>query len=180
VIQWPILRPLIILLALNVVGMLFSALTDVVFERDPGDGRSIILFWSLYNVVVLGASMAVCIETPRSRTSPQITPESVGLLVSGRTTRGWLMRLTVEDAWVRGGPRTQPGDEVVVEIDAVGAVPASVTRIELSGFALALRPSHEQRAAILRRLHTRIRAPGTQRTHLASVVTGAFRRLTRN
>ena len=179
VVQWPILRPLLILLGLNVAGLLFSAVTDVVFERDPGDGRSVILFWSFYNILVLAIAMAVCIETPRSRIAAQIFPEIVRLIADGHTMRAWVMRLTAEDAWVRGGPMARPGDEMAVEIDAVGMVVASVTRVEPSGFAVALRPTPGQRAAILRKLHTRVGAAGTQQTRLTSVVTGAFRRVVR-
>ncbi len=179
VVQWSILRPLLILLGLNIAGLLFSAVTDVVFEHDPGDGRSVVLFWSFYNIVVLAVAMAVCIETSRSHIATQILPEIVRLIANGHTLRAWVMRLTVDDAWVRGGPMARPGDEVSVEIDTVGQVAASVTRVEPSGFAVALRPTHGQRAAILRKLHTRIGAAGTQQTRLTSVITGAFRRVIR-
>lgn len=85
VIQWPILRPLLILLVLNVIGMLFSSLRDIVFERDPGEGQSVILFWSLYNVVVIAATIAVCVETPRTHVVLTIAPEVVQV-IRGRET----------------------------------------------------------------------------------------------
>ena len=75
VVQWPLLRPLLALFALTVAGLLFSPVTGVVFDRDAGDGKWVILFWTFYNLVVLGVAMAVCVEPPRAGTSARVTPE---------------------------------------------------------------------------------------------------------
>ena len=176
VVQWPILKPLLIILALNVAGMLFASLTDVVFERDAGDGRFVILVWSLYNVLVLTVTAAVCVEIPRAGTAPRLAPEPVRVLTGERTVPGWLMRLTPADTWVRGGPSVTVGEAVTLEIADVGPVAASVSRIDGSGFSLALAPTPAQRTDILRKLHTREGKAGTQRTSLNLLVKGAMRR----
>jgi cellulose synthase (UDP-forming) len=176
IVQWPLLKPLIIMLVLNISGLLFSALTDVVFERDPGDGRAIIIFWSFYNIVVLTATMAVCIEKPRNAEAPRISPESLSVISRGRSTPGWLMRLTPDDAWVRGGPTVDEGESLAVDLGEVGRVLASVTRIETSGFAIALRPSAQQRVAILQKLHTRVGNTGTLETNIWMVIVAIIRR----
>jgi cellulose synthase (UDP-forming) len=167
---------LLILLGLNVFGMLFSGLTDVAFDRDAGDGRFVILAWSLYNVVVLIVAATVCVEIPRAETAPRLPPEPARIVLGRRNALGWIMRLTPEDCWIRGGPRLKMGEPLELNIETVGLVRAAVTRVEPSGFALALEPTAEQRTAILRKLHTREGNAGTQRTSLRLVVGGAVRR----
>lgn len=176
VVQWPILRPLLVLLALNLGGLLFSSLTGVVFERDPGTGRAVILFWSLYNVVVLVVTMAVCVEAPRVHVALPITPEPVRVLAHGRATLAWITQLTAGDAWLRGGPALAPGDAIELEIDAVGRVRAAVTRTEADGSVVDLHPTLAQRADILRKLHTRSGNVGVQSTDFGSMIAGALRR----
>jgi cellulose synthase (UDP-forming) len=64
VVQWPLLRPLAIIFILTLAGIFFTSATDIQFDRDAGDGVWVVLFWTLYNLLVLGVAMAVCIEVP--------------------------------------------------------------------------------------------------------------------
>jgi cellulose synthase/poly-beta-1,6-N-acetylglucosamine synthase-like glycosyltransferase len=175
-VQWPVMRPLLAMLVLNIAGILFSSLTDVVFDHDPGDGRSVILLWSLYNVVVLSVAVIVCVDLPRARVAPRFIPEPARLITDGHGVSAWLMRLTTEDGWLRGGPFLNVGERLDVEVCDVGRVAAEVTRVEQSGFAVALHPTREQRAALLRKLHTREARVSARRTNLGLMIGGAFRR----
>jgi cellulose synthase (UDP-forming) len=179
VVQWPLLNPLLALFLLTIAGLFFSPATDIVFDRDAGDGKWVILVWSFYNLLVLGVGMAVCIELPRARTGTHMPPERVGVRVEGAVTGGWLMRLALEDGWVRGGPFLVPGAACTIDIPKVGAVAAKVTRIEAGGFAVALAPDDAQRSAILAKLHTREGAAGTLRTNVGGLFAGLAFRATR-
>jgi len=52
VVQWPLMKPLLAIFLLTIAGLLVSVITDVVFDRDAGDGKSIILFWTLVTAQV--------------------------------------------------------------------------------------------------------------------------------
>ena len=180
VVQWPLLKPLLGLFALTVAGLFFSPVTDVVFDRDAGDGKWVILFWTFHKLAVLGVAMAVCVEPPRAGDATRLRPERAVVHAEGAATVAWLMRLTPADAWLRGGPLLQPGQGCAVEIEAVGRVPAEVARTEVGGFAVALRPDAAQRAAVLAKLHTREGASGTVRTAPGGMVTGLLARVSRS
>jgi cellulose synthase (UDP-forming) len=176
VVQWPMLWPVLTVFLLTCAGLLFTPVTDAVFERDAGDGKSVIVTWTLYNLVVLAATMAVCIEMPRSSSANAAAPVAVTVRGGGAIMRGWAMRLTAEDAWIRGAPVPGVGAAVEIDLPGVGPVPADVTRGEAAGVALALRPAAGQRAALLHLLHTRENAAGTLRTDLPGLASGLLGR----
>lgn len=180
VVQWPLLLPMLVVFVLTVTGLLYSIVTDVVFERDPGDGKSVILTWTLYNLAVLAATMAVCVELPRRASANAQGALPVVVRFGAGLMRGWAMRLTAEDAWIRGGPVPPRGTEVEVELPGIGAVPARVLREEPAGVSLALAPDAEQRAALLAALHTREGAAGTMRTRLGGLLIGLSGRIIRS
>lgn len=179
VIQWPFIRPMLVLFLLTVAGLLFSPLTDIVFDRDPGEGKWVILFWTLYNLAVLLVGMAVCVELPRVSTAPRIRPERVRVHGAEIAGSAWIMRLTPSEAWLRGGPFLDPGSRCEVEIVGIGRIHATVTRIEPSGFAVSLKPEEVQRTAILAKLHTQEGAAGTTRTSPIGLLQGVAMRLIR-
>jgi cellulose synthase (UDP-forming) len=156
--------------ALTLGGLFFTPATDIVFDRDAGDGKWVILAWTIYNLVVLAVAMAVCVELPRAGAAPRIEPERVVLHAQGRDGSAWLMRLTAGDAWLRGGPFLAAGETLEVAIEGVGRVRAEVTRVEPSGSALRLHPDEAQRTALLVKLHTRIGAAGTTQTDMGGLV----------
>jgi cellulose synthase (UDP-forming) len=176
VVQWPILWPILLLFVLNYFGLLFSGLTDIVFDRDPGEGRAIIVTWSLYNLVVLNIAALVCIEPPRAQLATSFTAEIVRISAGREIIQAWVIRLTTEEAWIRGAAFLTPGREVYIDIEAVGCLLAIVKCSNVSGLELNLQPSPAQRAAILRKLHTRVGAAGTQRASPTMLVIGALRR----
>jgi cellulose synthase (UDP-forming) len=176
VVQWPLLWPLLGVFVLTVAGLLFSIVTDVVFDRDAGDGKIVIIAWTLYNLAVLGVTMAVCVELPRTASANSAGPVAVTVRGDGPTMRGWAMRVTAEDAWVRGGPLPALGAEVEIDLPEVGHIPARVVRREAAGLSLALAPSPAQRAALLGWLHTREGAAGTMQTRMGGVLAGVIAR----
>lgn len=171
VIQWPFLWPMLVIFLLTLGGLFFSSATDIYFERDAGDGKWVIIGWTIYNLIVLAVAMAVCVELPRAGTATRIRPERVVVQTPGKTGSAWLMRLTTNDAWLRGGPLLSIGDSLEVEIADVGRVQARVTRVEASGSAVELQPDEAQRTALLVKLHTRVGAAGTTRTDMSGIFT---------
>jgi len=109
--------------------------------------------------------MVVCVELPRASAARQITPEPVRLVTAGVFGAGWIMRLTPEDAWIRGGPFLSLGDDVQMEVSGIGHLQCTVKRVEPSGFAVSVWPDPTQRALILKKLHTREGVHGTTQTH---------------
>ena len=179
VVQWTLIRPLAAVFLLTVAGLLFSGATDIVFDRDAGDGKWIILFWTLYNLAVLAVSISVCVELPRAATAPHIEPERVSVRHAGREHGAWIMRLTPEDAWINGGPAVAAGDAAEIGIPGVGNVAGTVARTERGGFSVLLLPDAGQRTAVLAKIHTRRGQHSTMRIEMGPLAAGLLRRFTR-
>jgi hypothetical protein len=117
------------------------------------------------------------VEVPRDRTVPEITPERAAVALGDRRFAGWLVRLTAEEAWIRGGPAVAEGDAGRIEIAGVGEMPARVARIRPRGFALAIEPDDVQRRRIVTKLHTQAGKHGTLRFDITGIVTGFVTRM---
>ena len=179
IIQWGLLRPPAIIFVLTLIGVFFTSATDIEFDRDAGDGKWVVLFWTIYNLAVLLVAMAVCVEIPRARTVPEIAPERARLQFADGEASAWLVRLTPLEAWIRGGPKVQEGMTFGIEIDGVGLVPAKVAQIRARGAAIALQPDEEQRRRIVAKLHTKPGRHGTLRIDVGGIAGGFWRRMIR-
>ena len=179
VVQWPLLRPLLVLFVLTVLGLFFSTATDVVFDRDAGEGKWVVLFWTFYNLAVLALAMVVCVEQPRADETMTLAPERVALRASGTTFSAWLVRLGTGEAWLRGGPLVAAGTPCGLDIPGIGRIAGAVIKAEAQGSKILLQPDEEQRAAILAKLHTRDGAVRTTRTDTRGLVVALLRRAMR-
>ncbi|KAF1047128.1 MAG: Cellulose synthase catalytic subunit [UDP-forming] [Herbaspirillum frisingense] len=73
--DWTLARPYIVLLGLNVLGMLFG-----IWQLATGDNGAVTtilinMAWTLYNIVISSASMAVASETRQVRSEPRVAAE---------------------------------------------------------------------------------------------------------
>src|ERR1700730_16384738 len=72
-VQWRGLVGFGLLLGLTILGMLYGSLADFTPERQDAGPTAIVVFWSVYNIVVLLFAMAVCVEFPRYRGEERVT-----------------------------------------------------------------------------------------------------------
>lgn len=172
VVQWGVMRPLLVFAGLTIAGLLFAPLTDVVFARDPGEGKIIILFWTFYNLAVLGVSLAVCVELPREQiTGAAFSPETALVYTPDLSYPVWLTRLSIARARVRGGEGLKEGDPLRIEISYVGFLNATVSVLHEDGFSMVFALQDGERALLLTKLHT---GAGGHRTVRTSVFGLAF------
>jgi cellulose synthase (UDP-forming) len=73
--DWKLARPYIILLMLNVLGMLFGFWQLVMGEQNAVATILINMVWTLYNIIISSASMAVASETRQVRNEPRVAAE---------------------------------------------------------------------------------------------------------
>jgi cellulose synthase (UDP-forming) len=179
VMQWPIARPFALLFGLTVLGLTLPVFVDAGFTHTAtaGDGIRIVLFWSVYNLTVLAVAMLACIERPRAN-RPLRSPIELALLsVNGREFRSWVLDLGVDQARVRGPYGLAGGEKGTIELGGVGNVAAAVSGIFADGYRLDLKPTEEQRAQLLRKIHAAHAAPGTTRGDLGIMIRGWMRSL---
>jgi len=172
-VQWRLLAPFAILLGLTLVGLTLGMVSDRFAFYDAGDGKAVVLFWTVYNAAVLALCVLAGVELPRREAHVADRPERAILAVEGEAPRRvWLASLAMDEARVRGRALA-PGTRAVLRVIGLGDIDATVLDPEAEatqdGARLMLTPSPEVRAAMMRRLYAEGGAPG-----VLAVRPGAF------
>ncbi len=175
-VQWALLLPYLCLLVLTLVGLLVGIMFDSFAFYDAGDGKSVILFWTLYNAVVLGVLVIACVELPRRERHIADKPERAIFVAEGKPGRVWLVGLTRDATRIRGHVYRQ-GTRGILRIRDVGDVRAIVLEATEDGARLALLPDEAQQHAFLRRFYTEGDAPGVISVRLTALLEDLARRL---
>jgi cellulose synthase (UDP-forming) len=174
-VHWRLMAPFAALLGLTLGGLSLSLITDYTYAQSAGDGRVVILFWTLYNVAVLSLTMALCVERPRPPHSMREGAENADIEARGHLFPAWVLEASAERARVRGPSGLSRGDKAVLCLEGVGRVKAEVAELRNDGYVLKLLPNTDQRAALFGKLHCVAGAPGTVRGSLSGVLMGLMR-----
>lgn len=178
VVQWPLLRFFAILFALTVGGLCIPFVADYNDAAAAGDGRFVILSWSVYNLAVLSMAMVVCFERPRFSHPMLNAPEPAEMRIGDSLMPVWVYELSADRAVIRGPSKSEPGRATTLHLQDVGAIDAEITAETQLGFIAKLMPSTAQKTAILTKLHTASKAPGTMTGSITGIASGLLRRLT--
>ncbi|WP_138469520.1 glycosyltransferase [Poseidonocella sp. HB161398] len=160
VVQWRLMMPFLIAFAVTFVGVCLGIFSDLFAYNDAGDGKWVILFWSVYNLIVLAVTALACIELPRSEIHVADKPERVTFHVDGMEWYLWITSLTMDTVRLRGV--TFPSEtRGTLEIEGVpGEVEAYVIATTSDGARLQLLPDDAQREAFFVRFYAEGSAPG--------------------
>jgi cellulose synthase (UDP-forming) len=181
IIQWPVMRPFLVLIGLTVGGLLVSLQSDFIFNTASaaGDGKIIVMFWTIYNLLVLLVAISACIERPRANRPQRQAVEPIVLILNGREHAGWLLNLGLNGARISGPSMLTLEAEGRLRIESIGDVPARVLKTTRDGYRLSLTPTLGQREMVNAKLHTMPAAPGTDAGDIGLMIKELARALTR-
>jgi cellulose synthase (UDP-forming) len=103
-VHWGLIARFGLFAGLTLAGMLYASLADYAPERQSAGSTAIILFWSLYNVVVLLLAMAACVELPRYRGEERLAtsePVQCGPAPARSRHRSPTYRPRAHGSWLR-------------------------------------------------------------------------------
>ncbi|AOO81603.1 glycosyltransferase [Bosea vaviloviae] len=181
IVQWPMMRPFIVFFGLTVGGLVMNLSSDFLVNNAAraGDGMVVVMFWTVYNLLVLLVAIAACIEQPRPDRPMRQIIEPVTLTVAGEAHRGWLVNLGVGGARISGPSGLSVGAQGSLRLPIIGEIAARVIAPTLDGYRIRLTPSEEQRERIIARLHTAAVPPGTGKGDIGQMIRELARALTR-
>ena len=177
VVQWRLMAPFAVMFALTFGGLTIGIFSDRFAFGDAGDGKWVVLFWTLYNLVVLAVTMVACIELPRTEVHIADEPETALFSTGSMERRVWIVRLGEEQVRLRGHV-WNVATRGRLSIDDVGDVECEVTSALQDGVRLRLHPTPAQRQALLTRLYIEGDEPGTKAISVFSLIASLSRRLT--
>ena len=181
VVQWRLLAPFALLLAATIGGLIVNLTSDFIFNHasSAGDGMMVVMFWTLYNLVVLSVTILACIERPRYNRPQRQSVEPITFTVAGEDHRGWLINLGTEGARIAGPIGFAEGTEGQLHVTGIGSLPARVVAPTPDGWRLRTTPDADQRVRIIAKLHTASAAPGTERGDLGLMIRDLAKALVR-
>ena len=160
VVQWPLMRRFLVLFVATVLGLLVGLISEGFFEARAGEGKAVILFWTLYNLLVLAGTIIVCVELPRDASILRFSPERIRVRTEAGERMVWLTDLHQEALRVRG-VHVPPGTRFVADIPGVGEVAAEAIVSFTATLDARIEPDPEQRERLINKLHTETGPPGT-------------------
>ncbi len=176
VVQWTIMRRFILLFALTVIGLLIGLVSNDLFDARAGEGKAVILFWTLYNLFVLAGTMLVCVELPRTSSILRMRPERVLVTAGDREWNTWLEDIHQEAVRLRG--LTLPLDtEFHMSVAGVGQIGGRVRQSLGATVEADISMTADQRELLVEKLHTQSGAPGTGAVTVAGLGAGVLRRV---
>lgn len=175
VVQWRLMGPFLALFIFTLVGLSIGIASDQFAFNDAGDGKQVVLFWSVYNLIVLGVALAVCVEIPRTERHFADSPERTLLYVNHVPRRVWVTELTQRSARVRG-ERLERNTVVEIAIRDVGLIAAKVSQLTEDGVILTFDVSSDQHESLLRRLYAEGQVPSVSAARLTSIIRDFFTR----
>lgn len=177
IIQWKLLAPYLVLLALTIGGVLIGIFSDRFAFNDAGQGKQVVLFWTLYNLLVLSFTILTFVELPRTEVHVGDEPERVVLKLTSGTHSVTMDGLTLDMLHI-ARVEFPVGTVGSVGLESVGEVCATVIASGRDGTRLRLQTTPEQKEALLLRFYAEGDTPGIQAAKLMAVIQGIADRLT--
>ena len=176
-VQWQLMWPYLALLIFTLVGLFLGILSDWFAYYDAGEGKSVVLFWTLYNILVLSVLVIAFVERPRFESHIADQPERAIFIANGRASRVWIVGLTQDMLRVRGQdlPVGQVG---IIRIKNVGDVNATVVGNNDHNVRIRLQTSVAQKEAMMLRFYAEGESPGVVSARIGSIGSELMGRLT--
>lgn len=177
VVQWDLMRPFTVLLSLTLFGLLVGILSDDFAYNDAGEGKQVVLFWTIYNLIILSVTILACVEVPRREYHIADGPDKATFVnENGSAQQVWLASMTEDLVRVRG-QELRVGEVGTLRIEGIGDVAVEVIEETTDGGRLLLQATEDQREALLLRFYTDGLAPGTVRSGTVGLVRDILIRL---
>jgi cellulose synthase (UDP-forming) len=153
-VQWRSIVGFGLLLGLTILGMLYGSLADFTPERQDAGPTAIVVFWSVYNIVVLLFAMAVCVEFPRYRGEERVTTtEPVQVSTGECVFTAPLADISITGARIQAASPGAPGDLVSLTLQDIGEIPARIVRQTRDGFAVEFVDFDRRRDGLIRKIY---------------------------
>ncbi|TCD16281.1 glycosyltransferase [Oricola cellulosilytica] len=173
IVQWRMMGIFAFLLLLTVLGIAFAFGGN----KSLQDSSAIALYWSWYNMLILIAAIAVCVEKPRMRRNERLRgEESVALTVGTQRRNYRTADISVGGMRLVGGIAAAPGTPVSVEFRSQRFEGRVVRRSERD-FAIEIANTLSGRSEMVRHVYSGAFKSPVGQIHFANVAKRVAARL---
>ncbi len=159
IIQWSLLAPYLVITLLTIFALLIGIVFSSFSFQDAGQGKIVLLFWTFYNLLVLGITVLAFVELPRQETHIADQPEATTLKIDGNLLPVLIQSLT-QDTLCFSGLSHPLGTVGSILLQGIGDVRFTVIAKTFDGARLRLQATPKQKKALILRFYTEGGAPG--------------------
>jgi cellulose synthase (UDP-forming) len=150
-VQWSLLTPFLVCIALTVAGILWAFVIDD--SRPLADSSGIALLWSWYNIVILVLACIVAIEASDRRISDRFRVGRTALLKLHSREHSYLVsNISVTGMKLSGALPGPIGSPVHIQLDNLD-VDATIVRGDRTSFAVRFAEAPKTRAKLIRHVY---------------------------
>ncbi len=176
VVQWRIMMPFLILFFLTLGGLLIGIIWDRFAYSDAGDGKWVILFWTIYNLFLLAATCRACVEPPRREIHVADAPERISFESDGTEYWVWMTSFTMDTVRLRGLTLPEQARGMLTIDQITGPIECYVIAKTRDGARLQLLPTEEQREELFVRFYAEGDEPGVSHVSASALLHDIYRR----
>lgn len=172
-VQWRMLIVFATLFLLTVASVAIAFGTNAPLQ----DSSAVALYWSWYNLVVLGTAIAVCFEKPRFRRNERLRGALPVTITAGSLTRMYVTAdVSLNGMRLLGAPHAPVGSPIRIQIGEEH-FHGRIVRCSRNDFAVAIEESLQSRAAMMRHVYSGRFESTVERIRSAFVARGLITRL---
>ena len=151
-VQWRMLVMFSLLLALTIAGVVVTFTLDP--QRSWQGSAAVALYWSWYNIAILVAAVAVCIERPRFRKNERLAVSDVAWVGAAGEWHAFPMRdVSISGMRLVGHAPSAVGNAISVRVGGQ-ELPARIARDLPGEFAISVDDTIEARRAMINLVHS--------------------------
>ncbi len=161
---------------MTIGGLLIGVFSDWFAFNDAGQGKSVVLSWTLNNVVVLVMTLIAFVELPRRERHIADVPEETFLTTSDAVLPVLVRSLTRDTLRIEGFAHPL-GTVGTITLKDVGDVRVTVIAKTKDGARLRLQTTPAQNEALILRFYADGDSPGVGQAHATALLKDLARRL---
>ena len=151
-VQWRMLVMFSLLLALTIAGVVVTFTLDP--QRSWQGSAAVALYWSWYNIAILVAAVAVCVERPRFRKNERLPVSDVAWIGAAGEWHAFPMRdVSISGMRLVGHAPSKTGNAISVRVGGE-ELPGRIVRDLPGEFAIAVDDTIEARRAMINLVHS--------------------------
>jgi cellulose synthase (UDP-forming) len=176
-VQWPLLNTFLVYLGLTIIGVVWA------FFIEDGtklrDSSALCLFWSWYNIVVLGIACLVCVEQPRLRTAERLAARECAEIRVGNTVSAFtLLDISLTGMRIAGVAPAPLGADVTIGVTGL-SITAKIARLGIGEFAVEIDPTEAARLKMIRHIYSGRYSAHVSEVRPTRVAAAILRRISR-
>jgi cellulose synthase (UDP-forming) len=154
-VHWDLVGFFGLIAGLTLLGLLYSSAADFGPMRQSVEATAIVLFWSVYNLVVLILAIGACIELPRQDGEQRFaTSEPVRAFTADQAVTAQLVDISVGGGRILAPAPWPQGATVFLSLPEFGVVRARIAEITGTSFAVEFLQTDLLRDALIRMVYS--------------------------